>query len=84
MIYTIGRTDLYDKYFQELDVVEKAVGGSVFQTFQEAKNYLDTEDNLMLYSIYLVEADWDKDTQIIYEDVTWRSLIRPARLTKLE
>ncbi len=79
MIYTIGETKLYEKYFQEQTNPEKGIGGSVFLTKEDAKKLITNDPN---YSVYGVVADWEKDTKQ-EEDLSWRSLTKAARLVKL-
>lgn len=65
MIYTIGHTESYTKYFEEQHPegpLKKGrtadyTGGSVWKTAEEAANNCPPG-----YSVYGVEADWDKDT----------------------
>jgi len=67
MIYTIGHTESYEKYFKEQEVPRKLgkakdyIGGSVWETFEEAKQNCPVN-----YSVYGVKADWKKDTEINY------------------
>lgn len=77
MIYTVGHTKSYLKYFDEFkNSPEKFLkmgrrnnyqgkyypGGCVFKTQNDAKNYLD-KNNLNTYSIFGVLADWENDTE---------------------
>jgi hypothetical protein len=63
MIYTIGKTELYEQYFKERRTVKKQgrtkdyPGGSVWQTREEAEKCCSKG-----YSVYGVEADWERDT----------------------
>jgi len=68
MIYTLGHTEAYERYFQEQGVPQKLgktddyVGGSVWQSFSEAnKHRLKLKMND--FSVYGVLADWNSDTE---------------------
>lgn len=79
MIYTIGNTENYEKFFQQQAYPRKAIGGSVWKTFDEAKFCCGRGD---LYSVYGVEADWEKDT-IKKGDHSWNDLLINAVLVKI-
>ena len=87
MIYTIGHTKSYLQYFKEQGQPKKLgrnkdyIGGSVFKTKEEAKNYLDIH-NLIDYSVFGVAADWEKDT-IEHENELFHDLLVTSNLVKL-
>lgn len=72
MIYTIGDKEIYDnlklpcKKLGKKDYLESCngpyQGGSVFKTYQEAKNYLISYPSKYVYDVYGVEAEWN-DTE---------------------
>lgn len=78
MIYTIGRTELYEMTFQEstdqdpptkiglkteADVNEDYRGGVVWKTKEEALRAAKEQDKD--YSVYGVTAEWDADVKEI-------------------
>ncbi len=78
MIYTIGRTELYEKTFQEstdqdpptkiglkteADVNENYEGGVVWKTKDEALRVAHEQNKD--YSVYGVIADWNTDVRKI-------------------
>lgn len=84
VIYTIGLTRFYEKYFEEQDIPQKKGrsdnyhGGSVWQTFEEASKY-PTEG----YSVYGILANWDTDTEPSACGASWHDLLIDAPLVKL-
>ena len=82
MIYTIGKTIGYEKYMRDNLDPRKGIGGSVWQNLEDVRRYLE-ETQQHDYSIYGVEADWDKDTEEAPGE-PWRTLIRSARLVAHE
>jgi len=82
MIFTIGRTDIYEQYLDTDLNPRKSHGGSVWPSLVTARNYL-TQAQLFEFSVYGVDADWDMDT-IIEEDQEYRSLTRVAKLLRIE
>ena len=91
MIFTLGHTESYERYFREQGTPKKLgrnksyEGGTVWETQAEAQKYVNIccPDG---YSVYGVEADWDKDTIIdiiLYADKT-RSLKRTSKLVKVK
>ena len=81
MLYTVGNKKNYERYFAEVGNPKKAIGGSVWQTFEEASRH--TENGL--YKVYGVLADWNKET-IPNEDseADWHDLLVDAPLLRLE
>lgn len=89
MIYTIGKTSLYEKYFEEQDSPQKLgrgidpynnsyyCGGSVWKTREEAQANCPED-----YSVYGVIADWEIDTAES-EGNSWRDLLKTSLLVKL-
>jgi len=91
IIFTIGYREAYQKLFRESREQDKLPvklgrgggyqGGSVWRTSAEAQKYLD--DRYMHdYSVYGVEADWDKDT-VPNPYAPFNNLIRNATLVEL-
>jgi len=87
MIFTIGHTQSYQLYFEKsklngescnkLGRTKDYVGGSVWKTFEEAT--MACSEN---YSVYGVEADWDRET-VRSEDGDWNDLLVSSRLIDL-
>jgi len=86
MIYTIGRTELYEVSFAKAtdEHPPKKVGsnpdsgykgGNVWQTKEEARQVANRQGND--YSVYGVLANWEKDVQNGH-------LIHDAELVKIE
>lgn len=84
MIYTIGHTESYERYFAEQKQPVKVgrtddyPGGCVWRTRHEAEEYCPDG-----YSVYGVEADWEEGTEP-NEIEPWRDLLRDAPLIQLE
>lgn len=79
MIYTVGNPEVYEPYIKEDENAAKGIGGSVWKSKKEA----DECGSGLAYCTYGVLADWETDTKPAEEGLTWRSLIRPAKLVKL-
>ena len=83
MIYTVGNTKDYTRYFLEQGTPKKKgktpsfVGGSVWPTKEEAQKFCPID-----FSVYGVNADWEKDTE---PDITglWNNLLIDAELVQL-
>jgi len=84
MIYTIGRTELYEVTFanateecppKKIGSTFEYEGGIVWQTKEEAQQAANHQDED--YSVYGVLADWE-------EDVENGHLTRDAELVKIE
>jgi len=88
MIFTIGKTINYERFFLEQDQPQKlgrckrSPGGSVWRTFNEVQTYLDSL-GLDEYSIYGVIADWEEDTEQ-HGGASWRDLLKNSDLIKLD
>jgi len=86
IIYTIGFTLDYERYFLSQDRVIKQgrtndyPGGGVWQTFEEAKAHCDKNEG---FSVYGVIANWD-DTAESKDGGGMRHLLRDSKLIKLE
>lgn len=90
MIYTIGNTKNYNTYLKEIPNLKKKgrdrdyQGGSVFKTLEDAENYLDDLELNNEYSVYGVEADWDKDTDTSLDGSTrYRDLLIDSKIIKI-
>lgn len=91
MIYTVGDSRSYHMYYLQylcgqvktfqkagrrtLFAQDPVPGGSVWQTFEEAKAVADQQKTP--YWVFGVEADWEADTYIVGND---RHLLRDADL----
>ena len=91
MIYTVGRTESYRKYMEQCGEECKKLGkgfykgkdytgGSVWKTSQEAKEYLILHE-LSSYSVWEIDADWDKDTEE-NPDNSFRNLLVTSRIVR--
>jgi hypothetical protein len=84
MIYTIGHTESYERYFREQKQSKKLgrtkdfCGGSVWKLVDEAKKFCPKG-----YSVYGVKANWKKDT-IKSKDGNWNDLLKTSNLVKLK
>jgi len=84
MIFTIGKTEYYERYFREQDCPRKLgktndyEGGSVWKTREEAQKFCPEG-----YSVYGVEADWGKDTEP-NENGDYHNLLVTSPLVRLE
>ena len=83
VIYTIGHTESYELYFEEQEHPEKLgrtkdyPGGSVWLTKEEAEKHCPEG-----YSVYGVNADWDRDTERNLEE-NWHDLLVTSLLIKV-
>ena len=64
MMYTLGKEVNYDKWFVEQEQLAKAKGGTVFETFDEAKdravnNNSKQDSREEYYAVYQVDATLD-------------------------
>ena len=95
MIYTVGIKINYDFHLHRAqhepsDFLKRGpyggfFGGIVFKTSEEALEFLIKTGNLGTYSVYGVEADWDRDT-IPDKNVlnTYHRLQRDAKIVQLK
>jgi len=91
MIYTLGKTDLYEKYLDHKPDAKKKgrtkdyEGGTVWETTEDAQKYINECCSPNEFSIYGVEADWKRDTlpEIDPTGYNSRSLKRDAKLVRL-
>ena len=83
MIYTVGKIDIYENYLDTDPDAAKGKTGSVWQTLEDIQKYVNGNSSLRNFRVYGVEADWELDTEII-EGENWRSLIRSAKLVRLD
>ena len=83
IIYTIGHTESYLKYFEEQGTPEKkgrdssCPGGSVWETREEAEKHCQEG-----YSVFGVFADWEKET--VPTKKGWNDLLVDAPLIKID
>lgn len=83
MIFTLGKTDLYESLLGLFPDACKAgrsdseEGGSVWQTREEAQAACSPD-----FTVYGVDADWDADTYT--GDTGGRHLMRDAALVRLK
>lgn len=88
MIYTIGKTEIYESLFvQNPDGFAKKNGGSVWKTKVDAEAFID--NNLPVtsgFSVYGVEATWENDVVNLHEnrETEFGSLTRDAKCVKIE
>ena len=82
MVYTVGKTEVYEDYIAKDSNPEKAKGGSVWRTKDDARNYLLGTSQDKTFSIYGIEADWEKDTEAVLGS-PWRALTRKARIVRI-
>lgn len=86
MIFTVGKTEMYERWFQAADMVHKSIGGSVWRSQQEAEDYLERTGLSGSFTVYAVEADWETDTTEdpdCTDGETWRALTRIAPIFPL-
>lgn len=92
MIYTVGNTESYKRGFEEAaktgKPLKKLAGGSVWKTKTDAMEYLrkayPNSEKKGIFSVYGVDADWNKDAMITEYKVSWRTLKRDAVLVELD
>lgn len=83
MIFTIGHSSSYRKYFASYGFLEKQgrcegyCGGSVWKTKKDAESHLSPG-----YEVFGVDADWDKDT-VSSENGDWNDLLVDSRIILL-
>ena len=86
MIYTIGHTESYLRYFAEQSTPQKKglcdgyFGGSVWQTYDEAKRHALLDIG---FSVFGIMADWETETSPT-KDGDWHDLLVDADLVILE
>jgi len=81
MLYTVGKTALYERYFEEQEKPRKAIGGAVWYSRDAAEKYLEDTGQKKKFTVYGVLADWN-DTE--YTGEVYRSLKIEADLVKLD
>lgn len=87
IIYTLGRADIYEPLFDGKDTPRKAgreshpPGGSVWETFNEAKRYRDSA-GLDDFNVYGVLASWETDTAE-NEAGKWHDLLFDRELVRV-
>lgn len=68
LVFTLGRKDIYEPLFDLKEIPQKASGGSVWETYEEAKEYRQSMFKKDAFNIYGVVCDWDKDTEIVEKE----------------
>lgn len=87
MIFTVGVTEQYERYFAKQGVPQKKGrdeeyrGGSVWESLEAAQAVVDC-DSTGKFSVYGVLADWDKDT-VLSDSGFCHDLLRDADLIRL-
>jgi ribulose kinase len=76
MIYTVGNSESYLRYFAEQSHPMKGIGGSVWKTFEEAEKYAPQNSG---FSVFGVLADWIRDTKPNISE-PWHDLLINAEL----
>lgn len=80
MIYTVGRSDIYEEYIARDRYPRKAAGGSVWKNRNEAEEFAGNG-----FNTYGVLARWGQDTEPVDElGANWHALKKAAELVKLE
>lgn len=85
MIFTLGHTESYERYFQEQGTPQKMgarpdedyPGGSVWRTRESAERHRQPD-----FSVYGVRADWEIETTPSAEG-DWHDLLVDADLVRL-
>ena len=89
MIYCIGITVNYERYIDEQNPCMKKgktddyEGGSVWETQVDAQAYADYCCPPNVFSVYQVDADWEKDTEVVFGKC-WHALLRNAEITRCD
>ena len=93
MIFTIGKTDVYEPYLRDDSDAAKLgrgkdhagndyAGGSVWETREAAQVYLDVTNQKNEFSVYGVLADWKTQTEP-EPSQEWHRLLVTSKLVKL-
>jgi hypothetical protein len=88
MIYTVGKIEIYEKYLNEDPSPKKDVGGSAWETLDDARGYLiewyeREPSEAIKFAVYSMDADWQADTRPEPEDQRFRVITRQARLRRV-
>lgn len=88
MIYTIGKIDIYEKYLNEDPSPRKDIGGSAWETLDDARAYLvewyhKDPAEAARFAVYSMDADWQADTQPDPQDPQFRVITKQARLRRV-
>jgi hypothetical protein len=76
ILYTVGRTDIYEPYIASDPYPGKGKGGTVWPSWRAANDHCPEG-----FSVYGVVADWELDTEVDPEgDGVWHRLTRNAAL----
>jgi len=78
MLFTVGNTESYEDYFKRYKYPGKGVGGSVWQTQEEAQHHAPEG-----FSVYGVKATWRVHTEIDPDGGGWDRLVVKAPLVKI-
>lgn len=80
MIFTIGNRENYLKAIEENGTIDKASGGCAFNSVHDALFAIQESGNLDTWAVWVVDAEWGKDTQPDPNGGWWHVLIRDARI----
>lgn len=82
-VYTLGDTKIYRRELERCKQGKlpfgKRAGGSVWRTPEDAQAWLDA-NGYSFFSVWEVDADWDKDTVNGGEE--WNDLTRDALILR--
>lgn len=91
MLYTIGNTFYYEKYFQEQGTPMKLGkgifndkeynGGSIWLSIRDAVDYLDSQ-SMKDYSVYGIDCNIEDTEEVPGQ--SFRNLLKTSRLVKLD
>ncbi len=84
MVYTVGKTVEYESYLMRTPNLKKAKGGSVWPTCLSAMKYLYDTKQQDEFSIYYVEADWEKHCRKVTKSDNWRALRMDAPIRRVD
>lgn len=90
MVYTIGYKPAYQrgmaehgKDFMKLGRTPTYNGGCVWKTATEAWAYILSQGaRLKKYSVWKIDADWEKDTEPNVEGAPWHDLLITSRIMR--
>jgi len=82
MVYTVGRIDIYEPYLDSDPDAAKGKTGTVWKDYESVKRFCAARSGMINFKIYLVEADWDNDTEEVPGE-EYRELSHAAKLHRL-